>query len=86
MPINKDSNSAVCIPSYNHDELHNIAELKRKIACRTAGRVQNLSVETYGDSILLFGRTNTYYIKQLATQVALDENPNLTLVNSIEVI
>lgn len=63
-----------------------IADLERKIAGRTAGRIRELRVEAVGDSIVLCGRTSTYYAKQLATQVALDEHGDLCLLNSIEVI
>ena len=63
-----------------------LAELERKIVSRTAGRIRELRVEFVGDSIVLCGRTSTYYIKQLATQVALDEVAELCLLNSIEVV
>lgn len=63
-----------------------VSNLERKIANRTAGRIRGLRVEAVGDSVILCGRTSTYYVKQLATQIALDENSDLPLQNAIEVI
>lgn len=63
-----------------------IAELERKIATKTAGRIRDLRVEAVGDSVVLCGRCSTYYVKQLATQIALDEDQALPLQNSIEVV
>lgn len=63
-----------------------LADLERKIAHRTAGRIRGLKVEVVGDSVVLCGRTTTYYVKQLATQVALDEHAEFCLLNSIEVV
>ena len=65
--------------------LGRLYELERKINARTTGRIQGLEVESTGDSIILSGTTTTYYAKQLATQVALDEYGELNLENEIEV-
>ena len=67
-------------------QLELIADLERKIAFRTSGRIRGLRVESAGDAIVLWGRTSTYYVKQLATQIALDEQTELSLQNSIEVV
>lgn len=66
----------------NEDQL---AELERKIASRTAGRIRDLRVEAVDDLVILSGRTNTYYVKQLASQIALDDAP-FELQNAIEVV
>lgn len=63
-----------------------LAQLEQRISHQTAGRIHDLRVEAIGDQILLSGRTNTYYAKQLATQIALDADSSLLLKNSIEVI
>jgi hypothetical protein len=63
-----------------------IAELERKIAYQTGGRIRDLRLEEVGDSVVLYGRTSTYYIKQLASQIALNENRSLNFENTIEVI
>ncbi|SFJ08325.1 hypothetical protein [Planctomicrobium piriforme] len=60
--------------------------LEQQISHLTSGRIRDLRVQAVGEGILLSGRTSTYYVKQLATQIALDaHNPEL-LHNSIEVI
>ncbi|WP_437192389.1 hypothetical protein [Planctomicrobium sp. SH527] len=63
-----------------------LARLEQRISHQTAGRIHNLRVQAVGEGILLSGRTNTYYAKQLATQIALDADSSLLLKNSIEVV
>jgi len=61
-------------------------ELERRISARTSGRIRALKVEDQGNLIVLSGQTNTYYVKQIATQLAVDAFPETELRNSIEVI
>jgi hypothetical protein len=63
-----------------------LEELERQITLKTAGRIRDLKVEATNQAIVLTGRTSTYYIKQLATQIALDGNTLLNLQNAIEVV
>jgi hypothetical protein len=63
-----------------------LEELERQITLKTAGRIRDLRVEATNQAIILTGRTSTYYIKQLATQIALDGNALLALQNAIEVV
>ncbi|WP_437229596.1 hypothetical protein SH661x_001526 [Planctomicrobium sp. SH661] len=63
-----------------------VADLERKIAIHTGGRIRDLRCEEVGDSVVLCGRTSTYYIKQLASQIAMDESRTLNFQNSIEVV
>lgn len=60
-------------------------ELEREIHRKSAGRIQNLEVESTGDAVLISGLTNTYYAKQLATQVVLDQVGDIQLTNDIVV-
>ncbi|WP_417848676.1 hypothetical protein [Thalassoglobus sp.] len=60
-------------------------DLERKINAKTSGRIKELQVESTGDSIIISGSTTTYYSKQLATQLALDEFGELILENEIDV-
>lgn len=65
--------------------------LEQRIAERTAGRIRDLRCETVGNMVVLSGRASTYYLKQLATQVALGEHGELaasqyTLQNAIDVV
>lgn len=61
-------------------------ELERRIASRTSGRIRDLRVKSEGGLVVLSGQTNTYYVKQIATQLAVDAFPETELRNSIEVI
>jgi len=63
-----------------------VADLERKIAQLTGGRIRDLRLEETGDAVVLCGRTSTYYVKQLASQIALDERKSLVFHNSIEVV
>lgn len=60
-------------------------QIEQFIRVRTGGMIYNLRVEVLDDSVVLSGRTSTYYNKQLAShaaQSALEEQP---LRNDIEV-
>ena len=48
--------------------------------------IRELRVEVLNDTIVLTGRTATYYTKQLATYAALDLLKDATLTNEIEVV
>ncbi|WP_437185510.1 hypothetical protein SH668x_002619 [Planctomicrobium sp. SH668] len=63
-----------------------LADLERKIAGLTGGRIRDLKVEQTEDGFVLSGRTTTYYIKQLASQIVLDESRERPLQNTIEVV
>ncbi len=65
--------------------LGRLFELERKINAKTSGRIKELQVESTGDSVILSGTTTTYYSKQLATQLILDELGELDLDNDIDV-
>ena len=65
--------------------LGRLYELERLINSKTAGRIRQLQAESTGDSIVLSGLTTTYYAKQLATQIALDEMGLQPLENEIRV-
>ena len=62
------------------------ARIERTIRSRAGGRIQDLRVEVNGGDVVVSGRTNTYYAKQLATHAAMDEISQRSLTNSIEVI
>ena len=46
--------------------------ITRRIRQRTNGRIQLLDVEVKGDTVIVRGRSPSYYIKQLALQGVLD--------------
>ena len=62
-----------------------LLDLEKRINSKTLGRIRQLEVESTGDSILVHGTTTTYYAKQLATQIILEEMGEYTLDNEIEV-
>lgn len=63
-----------------------LRDLEQRINSKTLGRIRELQVESTGDSILLHGTTTTYYSKQLATQIILEEFGDYTLDNEIQVV
>lgn len=62
-----------------------LLDLEQRINSKTLGRIHQLEVESTGDSIVVHGTTTTYYAKQLATQIILEELGEYTLDNEIEV-
>jgi hypothetical protein len=64
-----------------------IEVVTQRVIARTNRRVQNLVVEiaNSGDSVVLRGRTNSFHVKQLAQQGALEALPNAQLENAIVV-
>ena len=62
-----------------------LAELERKIVSRTSGRIKELRVEAVDDGIVIWGQAPTYYVKQLVTQIALEEASEMPLDNAIDV-
>lgn len=63
-----------------------LPEVEQRIHSKTLGRIRDLQVESTGDAIVLSGTTSTYYAKQLATQIVLDEFAEFTLENVIIVV
>lgn len=68
--------------SFAEDLAHRIEQL---VWIKTSGAVRNLRVEVCSECVVLSGRTDTYYAKQLATQAVLDEVDDLPLTNDIVV-
>lgn len=63
-----------------------VTRLERLVHGRTGSRIRDLSIEVLDDQVILNGRANTYYAKQLATHAALGEVWPRTLINSIDVV
>ncbi|MGH7201972.1 MAG: BON domain-containing protein [Planctomycetaceae bacterium] len=59
--------------------------VQRCVQTRTSGRIRELRVDLENGSVVLSGRTSTYYSKQLATQAAFDAVENVPVTNEIEV-
>lgn len=63
------------------------ARIENMIRGRTGGTIYGLRVEIgENGSVVLSGRTTTYYNKQLATHAAQSASQNCPLSNQIEVI
>lgn len=62
-----------------------VDRIERRVRWRTSGMVRDLRVEVVEDQVIIFGRTATYHVKQLATHGAQDAVPDLQLFNEIEV-
>lgn len=62
-----------------------LEELEGLVQCRTSGRIRDLRIEAYSDRVVMSGRTNTYYAKQLAQQAAMELAGLGQLRNDIEV-
>ncbi len=52
---------------------------------RTGGTIRDLHVHVIGNDVVVNGRTNTYYNKQLATHAVLDTLTDIKLSNEIDV-
>jgi hypothetical protein len=60
-------------------------ELERHVHIRTGRRVRNLTVELHPERVVLHGRADSYYVKQLAQQGVRDLLPDVCLQNAIAV-
>jgi hypothetical protein len=60
-------------------------ELERHVQARTGRRVRNLAIELFPEGVILRGRANTYYVKQLAQHGVQDLLPQVRLENAIVV-
>lgn len=61
------------------------SELTRRIDNKTFRQVRNLHVIHEAGRVVLSGRSESYYIKQLATHAVLDLMPDAAVENSIDV-
>jgi len=67
-------------PHRSHD-----SELTRRIDNRTFRQVHDLHVLHESGRVVLRGRSESYYVKQLATHAVLDLMPDVIVDNSIDV-
>lgn len=62
-----------------------VERVERLVAQRTGGMIRCLRVESFEGTLVLSGRTSTYYAKQLASHAALEACNDVPLNNEIEV-
>ncbi|MEZ6068383.1 MAG: BON domain-containing protein [Planctomycetaceae bacterium] len=63
-----------------------VLRLERLVQGRTGTRIRDLRVDVLEDEVVLTGRADTYYAKQLATQAMLQEIAPRSLNNAIDVV
>jgi hypothetical protein len=73
------------LPTLLQDRQTVVDRLERLIRERTGGLIRGLRVEVLPGQVIVSGRANTYYLKQLATHAALEAAENLEFTNAIEV-
>jgi osmotically-inducible protein OsmY len=61
------------------------ASIERAVWRETSGRIRDLRVEVNRHGVLLTGRCDTYYAKQMAQHAAMSMHKTLQLTNEIEV-
>ena len=61
-------------------------ELEQRVLARTGRRVRNLAIELSSERIVLRGRADTYYVKQLVQHSVLRVCARGALANEIEVL
>ena len=59
--------------------------IERVVRLRTGGCIRSLQIERDGEQVVIHGKTNSYYNKQLVTHAALDAMQDMRLFNEIEV-
>ncbi|HEV3257674.1 MAG TPA: hypothetical protein VG013_12385 [Gemmataceae bacterium] len=60
-------------------------ELERHVQVRTGRRVRDLAIELSPERVVVRGRADTYYVKQLAQHGIRDVLPQVSLENAIVV-
>jgi hypothetical protein len=65
--------------------LAEVAQLEAQVKHRLSGRVYNVELVIRDNGLVLQGRSNTYYAKQLAQQAVLEATGLPILANEIEV-
>ena len=61
-------------------------ELETRVLARTGSQLRDLGIELSPDGIRLFGKSKTFYVKQLAQHCVREMLPKVQLVNDINVL
>jgi len=62
------------------------ADLVRAVIDRVHFRIHDLQIDVTNEGVVLHGRSETYYVKQLAQQAVLERGPFEQLENHIVVV
>jgi len=79
------SAAALALPETVEEAERLVARIERAVQEETSGGVEDLCVEVNRDGILLTGRCETFYCKQLAQHAAMTMPGGRRLINRIEV-
>ncbi len=61
-------------------------ELKTRVLARTGSQLSDLGIELSPEGVRLFGKSTTFYVKQLAQHCVREAMPGVLLVNDINVL
>ena len=61
-------------------------ELETRVLARTGSQLRDLGIELSPEGIRIFGKTTTFYVKQLAQHCVRQMLPKVRLVNDINVL
>lgn len=61
-------------------------ELETRVLARTGNQLSDLGIELSPEGIRLFGKSTTFYVKQLAQHCVREFLPEVRLVNEINVL
>jgi len=67
------------------EERRRLVRIKRAIRKRTGGGISQLNVEVVGESLVLRGRSASFYYKQVAQEACMSQLDGQVLVNEIQV-
>lgn len=76
---------SIALASTSTDLLMLLECIERAIQTRTGGRVQDLRIKVEERSVVVSGKTSSYYNKQLVTQAVRCANPEMAVKNDVQV-
>ena len=76
---------ALALSSSDPQNLHLLERVERAIRMKTGVRIIDLRVKIDEGCLVVSGRTNSYYNKQLATQAVRGADLKMTVQNELEV-
>ena len=77
--------SDVAISKEADEERRRLVRIKRAIRRKTGGGILQLTVEVEGESLVLRGRSTSFYYKQIAQEACMKQLDGQLLVNEIQV-
>lgn len=75
----------VAVSQDAEEERRRLVRIKRAIRRKTGGGIHQLSVDVEGESLVLRGRSASFYYKQVAQEACMPQLAGQVLVNEIQV-